>query len=467
MQRTPEPSHTPMRSAKLGIWMSSEMQHSEKMCEEKYVDSVVSAANNIRMTQLHRMLQLANETITLADESDAMFERLNEIIADSALFSILCIAINELSTGKLTPVACSHRFGHEIGAAKIFMHEVFINHCAQGIASPPSGIVYNLGHESNDGYVDGYVFSWRTHAQTFGLGAYASLPIAFGEQPFGSIFVFAATTDQLSSDIVQMLRHLASNIGAALSTLQKVAEQQKSEQRLAASQRALRSILGQVHDVRDEERSRIARELHDGVGQTLHMLKLDIAALGNQTSRASPGYIERIDRMALAVSSSLAEVNVLVSALFPRIVDDLGFWPSVDWLVADFTARTGIICRLVVDEPIGSVSRSTASAAFKCLQDCLNSVGTQTHATLVEVKINDDDSSIKISIAHNGMATGEKPIWPDLEPLGSGYINPRQRVELMGGTLSYLNKGTKRTFIEFEFPLTPFDESGITRTTTA
>ena len=131
-----------------------------------------------------------------------------------------------------------------------------------------------------------------------------------------------------------------------LGTDQDVTELRLAEEQLRLSQQKLRNLTAHQLEVREEERARIAREIHDVLGQTLTALKLDVSSLREMVAHREPGADTRLQEIAGLLDTAIKDVRRLASELRPVVLDQLGLPAAVEWLTRDFQRRTGIECRV-------------------------------------------------------------------------------------------------------------------------
>lgn len=200
---------------------------------------------------------------------------------------------------------------------------------------------------------------------------------------------------------------------------------------LEQSRAELRALAARLQTTREEERTRIAREIHDELGQALTALKLDVAWLGAKRPRGAidPSITERID-------ATMQMVRRIASELRPSTLDQLGLQAAIECLVQEATERTGIAVTLQTEE-FPKLSDEVASHAFRIIQEALTNVTRHSKATRVEVTVRRLEKAIILAVEDNGV--GFEP--QSLSGLRSlGLVGMRERALACGGTL--LIRGT-------------------------
>jgi PAS domain S-box-containing protein len=232
--------------------------------------------------------------------------------------------------------------------------------------------------------------------------------------------------------------------------LRDVSERVRAEAALRRSAEELQEMAAAAHSVREQEKSRIARELHDELGQSLTALKMDVAWLRETLAEHDPAAIDKLDRMEAMVDGTVAATRRIAADLRPLMLDDLGLVPAVEWLVQGFTQRTGIACRLSVGSPEPQLHDPHATAIFRILQESLTNVARHSGALRVDVAIAVEDGHVRIRVEDDGVGFSTEA--PGKQ--GSfGLIGIRERAHLLRGTARIHSAPGAGTRIEAELPL--------------
>lgn len=206
---------------------------------------------------------------------------------------------------------------------------------------------------------------------------------------------------------------------------------------LEESERRYRILAARVQAAREEERIRIAREIHDVLAQELTGLKLGLAWLQRRASTlggsGDRGKVsEQVAGMVAAVDSAIRSVQQIATDLRPVVLDSLGLGAAVEWQVRDFQERSGIRASARVSEAGGLPERSVATALYRILQESLTNVARHAHATEVEVELDCAADATRLSIRDDGC--GMLPGVLD-NPASIGLVGMRERALLLGGGL--------------------------------
>lgn len=237
-------------------------------------------------------------------------------------------------------------------------------------------------------------------------------------------------------------RHLIDTLAKLLGI---AAERISAEINILKSEDQLRSLYHRLQNIREEERSRIAREFHDQLGQVLTTLKLELDLLDKKLHRSAPDHRENTQRLLELVDGTLPAVKQLVMDLRPPVLDDLGLQDAIEWQALDFEKRTGIDCNVQVQNLPASLNPEQATALFRIFQETLTNIVRHAQASLVEVCLKQDNSHMILSVADNGKGIKSCQI-SDSKSLG--ILGMKERVLPWGGEVDIQgeeNKGTTVT----------------------
>ena len=205
-------------------------------------------------------------------------------------------------------------------------------------------------------------------------------------------------------------------------------ELRASEAKLQKTNDNLRRLAAHAESIKESERKRIAREIHDDLGQNLLALRIEVDLLASRTGR-HPRLNARTRWMLEQIDAAVKSVRQIINDLRPNVLD-LGLTAAVDWQIAEFQRRTGLACELVAHNHDLHVSDRCATTLFRILQESLTNVSRHARATKVRVELAVDPESISKTVSDNGIglpsAGGQKP--------GSfGLVGIEERVRILGG----------------------------------
>jgi hypothetical protein len=221
----------------------------------------------------------------------------------------------------------------------------------------------------------------------------------------------------------------------------------QEEQRRSREQ--LRALAAHVESVREQERVRIAREIHDELGQSLTCMGMDLAFLDKQIDPHNHEAAARVAALVELVKDTIRCVRRISSELRPSILDDLGLGAAIEWLAHDVEARTQMTCAVEVPEDL-SLPSELATPLFRICQEALTNVTRHAGATRVSIQLESADGRISLVVKDNGRGITDE----EIQRHGSlGLLGMKERVALLGGTLEVRGRPGEGTTLTIQMPL--------------
>ena len=224
--------------------------------------------------------------------------------------------------------------------------------------------------------------------------------------------------------------------------LRDVTERVRAQEDLAA-------FATQAATIREQEKSRVARELHDELAQSLTALKMDTNWVRDNVQADPAGAASKLGEMLAMLDASVAATRRIAADLRPLLLDDLGLMPAVEWLVQNFTQRTGIACELEADEAL-ELDEPYATAVFRIVQESLANVGKHSKAGQVRVRLERVDAELVLAVVDDGV--GFAPGQPR-KPNSLGLAGLRERAGLLKGAVNIASEPGRGTTVEARIPV--------------
>ncbi|MGN8137763.1 PAS domain-containing sensor histidine kinase [Paraburkholderia sp. 22099] len=215
--------------------------------------------------------------------------------------------------------------------------------------------------------------------------------------------------------------------------LRDVTERVKAERAQQQAREELRELSANLQNIREDEKTRIARELHDDLGQQLTALKMDISSVEQALdASASAPVREQLQGMRRLIDMTVASVRRIAADLRPVMLDDLGLIPAIEWLANDFTNRYGIDVERDIETGDARFTPAGATALFRIVQEALTNVARHADATLVTLSLRAAEQTFVLRIADNGQGAQQAA-----EPAGKsfGLLGVRERAHMLGGAV--------------------------------
>jgi PAS domain S-box-containing protein len=243
----------------------------------------------------------------------------------------------------------------------------------------------------------------------------------------------------------------------AVGTLYDTTERKQIEERLERSGRQLRNLAVHLQSVREEERTSVAREIHDEMGQSLTALKMDLFRMKKRLPSDDTRLAAQANDMVRSIDTLIEAVQRIMSELHPPVLDDLGLAAAVEWQLEQFHQRTGVRCLCETEVQGAGLSREGNLALFRILQEALTNVARHAKATRVTVRLALDSDWMTLEVHDNGRGISAS----DIESRHSfGLMGMRERVHVLGGELEIDGADGEGTRVGVRMPLlvAPGDE---------
>jgi signal transduction histidine kinase len=232
--------------------------------------------------------------------------------------------------------------------------------------------------------------------------------------------------------------------------LRDVTERVHAESELRRSQQDLRELAAVSQSAREQEKTRIARELHDELAQSLTALKMDLAWTAERLAAGESAASDKLARMQALLDAMVASTRRISADLRPLMLDDLGLAAAVEWLVESFRERNAIECELVAASEDLDFKEPLASCVFRILQESLTNVARHSGASSVQVALARSDGEIALTVKDNGR--GFSPDTPR-KPESYGLVGLRERAYLVGGKVKIDSAPGRGVRIDVRIPL--------------
>lgn len=215
---------------------------------------------------------------------------------------------------------------------------------------------------------------------------------------------------------------------------------------------ALRQLSARAEAAREEERARLARELHDELGQILTGIKIDLSSLTAELTTA-PGQptitvANKLQSMAGLVEVAMKTVQQIASELRPPVLDHFGLAEALRWEAAMFEQRTGIRCR-VATRGRAELEPARATAVFRIFQEALTNVARHAAAGAVRVTLRETGRLLVLDIRDNGRGLSARAA---ADPRSSGLLGMHERARMLGGSLQISGARGRGTLIALRIP---------------
>ena len=234
-----------------------------------------------------------------------------------------------------------------------------------------------------------------------------------------------------------------------LGILSDITARKQADNALQTSREQLRSLASHLVSVREEERSRMAREIHDELGQALTALSLDLAWLRKKMPPDQTALSERTEAMSRVLSDTVDIVTRIMTDLRPSVLDRLGLVPAIELQLAEFEKRTGIASSMRYRGAL-TLDEETSTALFRILQETLTNAARHAQATKVEVRLEEKKGSVYLIVQDNGRGITEEET---SKPGRHGLLGIRERVQALSGDFTITRRKARGTAATVRIPM--------------
>lgn len=282
------------------------------------------------------------------------------------------------------------------------------------------------------------------------LTALKELVLASGERQRAEIQVDRAD-DTITLELhVEPLRDAEGQTLGVIGAAADVTERKRTEEELRAYHRQLRELSAHLETVREEERARVAQEVHDELGQALTGLKLEIASIIRDLPPRNRALSPRLRAMAEQVDGTIQSVRRISTELRPVILDELGLVPAIEWYAGTFEQRTGIRCQFQSHAPEIPIPAPVSVACFRIVQEALTNIARHSRATKAWIELRQTPDELRLWVRDNGVGVSEESL---TDRKSVGLAGMRERAAALGGVLTIGSRGEGGTMVSLTLPL--------------
>jgi PAS domain S-box-containing protein len=235
-----------------------------------------------------------------------------------------------------------------------------------------------------------------------------------------------------------------------LISIQDITLNKQSAEELRYSQEQLRNLLKHSQDVRERERTRVAREIHDELGQVLTGLKMDLSFLAKKLPQELPELRTKTNLMLRFVDMTIQSVKRITMDLRPGLLDHLGLVAAIEWQAEEFQKRTGIRYRISVTPEDINLNPEQSTAVFRIFQETLTNIAKYAHATEVRVSLVEKGATFEMTVSDNGIGITKEQMG---NPKSFGLMGIQERAYFSGGNARIFGQKGKGTTVKLTIPL--------------
>ena len=229
-----------------------------------------------------------------------------------------------------------------------------------------------------------------------------------------------------------------------------ISERKRSEKEIMESRGKLRSLAAHLQIIREEERERIAHEIHDELGQALTALKMDVHWIQRNLPKTEDSLVKKTVTMSTLIDTTVQSVKRIISELRPRLLDDFGLSAAIEWQAGEFMKRTGIKCDIDLEPEDIVLDEARSIAISRIFQETLTNITRHADATRIKVSLKENTTVIEMKVSDNGKGISKKQL---SDPQSFGLIGMRERAYSLGGNLVISGAKGDGTAVIFTIPI--------------
>jgi len=205
----------------------------------------------------------------------------------------------------------------------------------------------------------------------------------------------------------------------------------------------LEMLNARMTTLRDEERRRLARELHDSVGQLLAAISINSSFVEAESHKLSPDAAKRVSENAAMVEETSKQIRTISYLLHPPLLDEVGLASALQWYVEGFSKRSKIEAKLDIPQNFAGLSKEMELSIFRVVQECLTNIHRHAGSPTAEIRILQDEACLRVEIedAGKGVSFEKESVFGALGHTGVGLRGMRERLRQFGGTLEVQSTG--------------------------
>jgi signal transduction histidine kinase len=289
-----------------------------------------------------------------------------------------------------------------------------------------------------------------------GFQSVAIVPIRYRDQTLGALHLADEQRGKASFETIEFIESMAPLIGEAIHRF-------NLEDELRISEKRLRHLSSQLLAIQENERQRVARELHDGIGQMLTAVKFKIESGLRDPETSGAGAIQQsLETVVPMIQESIQEVRRIQMALRPSILDDLGILATIGWFCREFEK---VYSKIRIDKDLDieetAIPQSLKTPIYRIIQEALNNVAKHSQANRVHLTLTKRGDQIELTVEDNGTGfDGEEVLSREQSRKGFGLSGMRERTELSGGVFLIESSKGKGTTLRGSWPAAEISSTG-------
>ncbi|MGB8992844.1 MAG: GAF domain-containing protein [Desulfobaccales bacterium] len=404
----------------------------------------------VRLGRMYRMVSQVNETIVRARNQETLFRQVCRIMMEAGDFLLAWVGLVDRET-RLVKAATQFDLMDE------YLQNITIPLDDVPEGRGPTGTAVREGRYDfcNDIAGDPRMAPWREQALARGFRSSAAFPLRVGAEIVGALTLYAGRPGFFTDDEIALLESLVGDLAFALDFMDQETKRRRAEAALRESEERLRHLASQLLHAQERERHRLALELHDDLGQSLMVLKLQIRGIEKMLTPGQWQIKQQCDQTLGYLTAVVDNVRRLSRDLRPSILEDLGLSAALRVLADEFRKYHEVELSLDMDDLSDLFSPEEEINMFRIFQECLTNIAKHARASRVAIAIKRQEGRVAFRVEDNGRGfdlEGARTADPASRGLGLSALE--ERVHMLGGALEIRSQEDRGTTLAFTVPLT-------------
>jgi PAS domain S-box-containing protein len=403
-----------------------------------------AAAQRIRqLSRLYAAISRTNEALVRSQTPDEVFAAVCRACVEHGGFALAWVGLADRQAQR---IVAAHAFGPAIE------HVAGLN-ISIATGRGPANIAYRERRVfiCNDIVADPTTAPWRARAVRHGLAAAISLPICRGGEAIGALLVYATQTNVFEGEAVSVLEKMAENISFAMDKFAQEAERKRLAEERLEDARRMAELSRRAVTVQEDERRKLAAELHDRTSPNLSAVALNLAMMAEDLPpKGADSMQSRLTDNRALLEETITAIRDVCADLRPATLDYVGLFRALQEYAQQFSHRTGIAVEVSGASPEARLAPDKETALFRIAQEALTNCAKHAKASAVRIELSHGSPQAVLTIADNGAGFDPGALGQSGSRPGLGLLSMRERAEFAGGKLTLESLPGKGTQIRVE-----------------
>jgi PAS domain S-box-containing protein len=398
----------------------------------------------LKASRLYATISEVNKAIVYADSPEKLFRDICNVVVASGKFRMAWVGLIDKESRMVIP---AYHAGHEEGYLSTV--RISVDHVIEGLGPTGRAIREGRHYVCNDIGTDPAMAAWRQEALSRGYRSSIALPVIKSGEPFGSFSLYSHEENFFDGEEIQLLDEVVQDMSFALEAFDNEASLKAKEQEIQDMNGQLRDLASNLQNIREEERTYIAREIHDELGQQLTAIKLDAAWLDRKILEDGP-IKQRVGHIISMLSNVIHSIRKIAMQLRPSVLDDLGLIEALKWQSRDFQNRYAIPIAFQYPDNPPVLAAASATGLFRIFQEALTNIARHAEATAITASLRVCGQQLVMTIADDGKGFDITAV---KKKKTLGLLGMKERTLMMKGTYEITSQPGKGTNLSISIPL--------------